>query len=224
MIPERYRKAVTFSYDDGNMQDIRLIALFNQYHVKCTFNLNSGLNSSDTWLYKDMPVKRLNLPDCVDLYRNHEIAVHGKYHRNMTELDFDSLHDEIFSDRDRLTELFHQTPVGMAYPYGCYNQTVISMLQQAGIRYGRTVNANHSFQPQKNLLAFEPTCHHDDEDLFQLADQFLKSDSDEIQIFYIWGHSYEFDGNHNWNRIEKLLDQIAGKPDIFYGTNSEILL
>lgn len=36
-------KAVTFSYDDGTTQDIRLIELLNKYGLKCTFNLNSGL-------------------------------------------------------------------------------------------------------------------------------------------------------------------------------------
>ena len=36
-------KAVTFSYDDGVTQDIRLIELLNQYGLKCTFNLNSEL-------------------------------------------------------------------------------------------------------------------------------------------------------------------------------------
>ena len=34
-------KAVTFSYDDGVTQDIRLIELLNKYNLKCTFNLNS---------------------------------------------------------------------------------------------------------------------------------------------------------------------------------------
>ncbi len=224
MIPEKFRKAVTFSYDDGNTQDIRLIELLNQYHVKCTFNLNSGLNSSDVWYYKNQPVRRLNLPECTELYKSHEIAVHGSFHRNMTELDSPTLHEEIFSDRDRLAEIFGTMPVGMAYPYGSYHQAVMQVLQKAGIRYGRTVCASHSFQKQSNLLAFQPTCHHDDEDLFQLADKFLNSDSDDIQIFYIWGHSYEFDGNHNWDRIEKFLDKIAGKSDIFYGTNAEVLL
>jgi len=224
MIPERFRKAVTFSYDDGNMQDIRLVELFNQYHVKCTFNLNSGLNHSDEWIYKEVPVRRLNLPECVNLYQGHEIAVHGSQHLNMNALDSPALHEEIFSDRDRLSEIFGKMPVGMAYPYGCYNQSVIEMLKKAGLRYGRTVNPNYSFHRQENLLTFEPTCHHDDEALFSLADKFLASDSDEIQIFYIWGHSYEFDGNRNWDRIERLLDRIAGKSDIFYGTNAEVLL
>ena len=36
-------KAITFSYDDGVTQDIRLIELLNKYDLKCTFNLNSEL-------------------------------------------------------------------------------------------------------------------------------------------------------------------------------------
>lgn len=224
MIPSGFRKALTFSYDDGNTQDIRLVELFNQYGMKCTFNLNSGLDNSSEWQYKNMPVRRLNLPDCADLYQGHEIAVHGSLHRSMTELDESALHEEIFSDKQKLTQIFGSVPVGMAYPYGAYSQHVIDVLKQAGIRYARTVNSSHSFAVQKNLLQFSPTCHHDDAFLFDLAETFLKSESDEIQIFYIWGHSYEFDGNHNWDRLEKLLDMLAGKSDIFYGTNAQVLL
>ncbi|MBR0484710.1 MAG: polysaccharide deacetylase family protein, partial [Oscillospiraceae bacterium] len=145
MIPEQFRKAVTFSYDDGNLQDIRLVKLFNQYQVKCTFNLNSGLDTSDEWIYKNIPVRRLNLPEYVELYQGHEIAVHGSRHLNMTELDSPALHEEIFSDRDRLSEIFGKTPVGMAYPYGCYSPSVIEMIKKAGMQYGRTVNDNHNF-------------------------------------------------------------------------------
>ena len=39
--PEGKTKALTFSYDDGEKQDIRLIQLFNKYGLKGTFNLNS---------------------------------------------------------------------------------------------------------------------------------------------------------------------------------------
>ena len=35
-------KALTFSYDDGTLQDRRLAALFRKYGLKATFNLNSG--------------------------------------------------------------------------------------------------------------------------------------------------------------------------------------
>ena len=37
------KKAITFSYDDGVTQDVRLIELLNKYGLKSTFNLNSEL-------------------------------------------------------------------------------------------------------------------------------------------------------------------------------------
>ena len=37
------KRVVTFSYDDGNPLDERLIGLFNKYGVKGTFHLN-GIN------------------------------------------------------------------------------------------------------------------------------------------------------------------------------------
>ena len=40
---KEFRKALTFSYDDGVRQDERLLALFNAYGMKATFNLNSAL-------------------------------------------------------------------------------------------------------------------------------------------------------------------------------------
>ncbi|MBO4732880.1 MAG: hypothetical protein J5662_00230 [Clostridia bacterium] len=37
------RKAVTFSFDDGVSQDIRMIELLDKYGLKATFNLNSQM-------------------------------------------------------------------------------------------------------------------------------------------------------------------------------------
>ena len=36
-------KAVTLSYDDGVIQDIRMAQVLDKYGLKCTFNLCSGL-------------------------------------------------------------------------------------------------------------------------------------------------------------------------------------
>ena len=55
-------------------------------------------------------------------------------------------------------------------------------------------------------------------------EKFLKEKSEEKQLFYIWGHSYEFDVNRNWDRIERLCEMLAGHEDIFCGTNAECLL
>jgi len=37
------KKAITFSFDDGTMQDVRLFEILNKYGLKATFNINSGL-------------------------------------------------------------------------------------------------------------------------------------------------------------------------------------
>ena len=83
-----YRKALTFSYDDGNEQDRKLLEILNRYGMKATFNVNTGLNHDcGTWVYRNvLEVHRLNLAECSELYAGHEMAVHGVYHYNLTEL------------------------------------------------------------------------------------------------------------------------------------------
>ena len=83
----------------------------------------------------------------------------------------------------------------------------------------------HTFELQKdNLLRFNSTAHFLDPDLERLADEFLALTPEKEQLFYIWGHSYELDANDAWDRFEKFCQKIAGKADIFYGTNREVLL
>ena len=50
-----YRKALTFSYDDGNEQDRKLLEILNRYGMKATFNVNTGLNHDcGTWVYRNV--------------------------------------------------------------------------------------------------------------------------------------------------------------------------
>ena len=45
--PGGKHKVLTLSYDDGKIQDRRLVSIFNKYGIRGTFNLNSGLTSMD---------------------------------------------------------------------------------------------------------------------------------------------------------------------------------
>ena len=60
--------------------------------------------------------------------------------------------------------------------------------------------------------------------MIELGQKFLQLKPTTPQIFYIWGHSYEFDIHNDWARFEEFLKTISGKDDIFYGTNSQVLL
>ena len=67
--PGGKRKAVTFSYDDGVMQDIRLAELFAKYGLKATFNFNNATCRSADFSKEQVQKNFLS--------RGHEIAVHG---------------------------------------------------------------------------------------------------------------------------------------------------
>ena len=221
---ERYSKAVTLSYDDGVESDQKLVRLLREYGIRCTFNLNSGLGQESCWDYKGFRVQRMEMTSCTELYRGHEIAVHGRHHLAPTSLDDAALHEEFADDREALTRLFGKPPVGMAYAYGDLDDRVVKYLTGSGLRYGRTVWENHDFALQTDLMRFRPTCHHDDPALFDLIEQFLALPDEVPAVFYLWGHSYEFDGNHNWERLERALERLAGRNGIFYGTNAQVLL
>jgi len=220
-----YKKAITFSYDDGVTTDLKLLEIFNKYGIKCTFNLNYGLGpSKGGWEYMGKPVNRLDLAEHVKKYAGHEIAAHALTHPDLTKLSIEEARREMAEDKEGLTRLFGKAPVGMAYPFGTYNDEVVDMLSALGFKYARTVNESCNFDVQTDLLRFKPTCHHDNDRLFELAEEFLAMETEEPKIFYIWGHSYEFMGKENWDRIEKLCRMISGRDDIFYGTNEEVLL
>lgn len=222
-----YQKAVTFSYDDGIEQDRRLVEIFNRYGMKCTFNLNTGIQTQESQFeIEGVHIQRMNQKDIGDLYQGHEIALHGLTHAGPPELADEQFAKEFLQDAKNIERIYGKYPVGMAYAYGSYDQRVVDYLKSIGIKYGRTVGSTHGFDLPKEPMLLEATCHHNDEQLFALAKQFLEAEPEDGKpmLFYIWGHSYEFDVNRNWNRIERLCEMLAGHEDIFYGTNAECLL
>lgn len=45
--PEGKNKALTFSYDDGQIHDRKLVEILNRHGMKGTFHLNSGMLAQD---------------------------------------------------------------------------------------------------------------------------------------------------------------------------------
>lgn len=223
----RYKKAVTFSYDDGIEQDRRLVELFNYYGMKCTFNLNTGIQTPGSrFEIGGVSINRMQQEGLAELYKGHEIAVHGLMHISPEALSEAGLEGEFWLDAKNIERLYGKYPAGMAYAYGVVTEEAVQYLSKIGIRYARTVGSTHNFDLPKDLMRLEATCHHQDEKLFDLAEEFLeaKGTDGKPMLFYIWGHSYEFEVNRNWERIEKLCEMLAGRDDIFFGTNAECLL
>lgn len=232
---EGWKKAITFSYDDGVTQDRRLVALFNKYGIKGTFNLNSellGLKNHVMWEGRQISHVKVDRREVRELYAGHEIAVHTLTHPNLASVtDDEEIVRQVERDRENLSELAGYEVTGMAYPGGGVNFTehVAEVIRsRTGVSYARTTVCNYEFgrQEKEMLYQFRPTVYHimEMERMFALGKQFLESKSDRQQIFYIWGHSYEFDYHDTWKDFEGFLEMMSGREDIFYGTNREILL
>ena len=216
------KKAITFSFDDGVKQDVRLINIFNKYNLKATFNLNSG---------------RLGLSNVVapadvkHIYDGHEVAAHTLTHPYLPNIMDDAeVIRQVEQDRIALSNLVGYEVCGMAYPGGGQNndaRTATLIRERTGVKYARTWATNNSFELQDDLYRFSGTVdvYNEANKLFELAQSFLESETNEPRIFYLWGHSYEFDYDpSSWDRFEELCAYISGKSDIFYGTNKEVLL
>jgi peptidoglycan/xylan/chitin deacetylase (PgdA/CDA1 family) len=226
------KKAITFSYDDGVVQDIRLIELLNKYGLKCTFNLNSELLSKKGMLIREgkrIAHYKIHTEDVKHIYEGHEVAVHTLTHPNLTQCDDKEIIRQVEADRLNLSELVEYEVVGMAYPCGGVNNDdrVAGIIKKnTGVKYSRTITTNNCFDLQENLYRFNPTAYHlDFEKMMQLGREFVEFKPKEPKVFYIWGHSYEMDyGADYWVKLEEFFKLISNKEDVFYGTNKEVLL
>ncbi|MBO5912904.1 MAG: polysaccharide deacetylase family protein [Clostridia bacterium] len=227
-------KAVTFSYDDGSLQDIRLTELFNKYGLKATFNLNSELlGTPNTLLRNGVTVDhtKVNPQDVKHIYDGHEVAVHTLTHPILTKIaDDNEVIREIEEDRLKLSELAGYEVEGMAYPFGILNERIAELTRKhTGVKYARTITSTYAYDPQVNLYRFNPTVYHIMEPrrdrLMELGHEFVNLNPETPKIFYIWGHAFEFDiFPDGWEYFEEFCKLISGHDDIFYGTNKEVLL
>ena len=224
-------KAITFSFDDGVKQDIRLVEIFNKYGLKCTFNINSALLGLPNRLVRnehDIDHSKIDASQVKSLYQGHEVAVHTLTHPNLKNINTETVIRQVEEDRKALSALCGYDVLGMAYPGGshCVDERVVQAIREnTPIRYARTTTSSHSFDlPTGDLLMLNPTVYYIEDCLEDMVDEFLSLKADKPQMLYIWGHSYEMDAEYiSWEKFERICKKLSGKEDIFYGTNMEVL-
>ncbi|MCX7711789.1 MAG: polysaccharide deacetylase family protein [Clostridia bacterium] len=212
--PEGKRKALTMSYDDGQIHDRRLVDVFNKYGIKGTFHLNSGKFDTEPFL---------NSSEIGDLFKGHEISAHSLNHPFLTMVPSDVMIEEILEDRRRLEDLAGYPVRGMSYPFGNYNEDLVKALPFLGVEYSRTVQSHGGFRLPDNFLTWHPTCHHDQNLLDQCKKFKNTSEWDQMPLFYVWGHSFEFERNNNWELIEEFCKMVSLDENVWYATNIEIM-
>lgn len=217
--PNGKTKAVTFSYDDIDRGDLRMLETMDRYGAKCTINVNSS------WVGVSY---KLTKEELQDISTRHELACHGYRHAWMGHdngyAPLGSTVGELWEDKKLVEAISGRPVIGMAYPYGTHaiNEDVRHLADSCGLRYGRGTLATGSFDLPKDFTLWEPTCHHDG--CMELLPKFLEWPLywKPMPLFYIWGHSFEYRENNTWNILEEVLEGLSKDRNIWYATNGEI--
>ncbi|MDR6885445.1 polysaccharide deacetylase family protein [Bacillus sp. 3255] len=212
--PNGVHKALTISYDDGRVHDRRFVGKLNEYGLKGTFHLNSGFLGKEGYITAE---------EVAVLFKGHEVSAHTVDHPFLEQSPTEQILQEISEDRKALEQLVGYPVRGMSYPFGTYNDHVVSMLPALGIEYARTVASHGKFHVPADFLRWHPTCHH--KMMVELAEHFvhLEQRHSRMALFYVWGHSYEFENDNNWEIIDRFGELAGGRSDIWYATNAEIV-
>ncbi len=215
------RKYLVISIDDGTAQDERVVSLFKKYGIKATFNINTGvLGKLETLpilcfdgapLHHDIVTEKQLLNG---LYAGFEVACHTRTHPMLTTLDAEDLRREILGNYDDITRLCGRAPVGIAYPGAMpnVNDNVIGFLKKDGrILYGRTIDETLDFSLPTDFYRWNPTCQFRGENLLPLTDRFLsEKPCGEDMLFFVWGHSYEFDLERGaWDKLRLFCEKMS---------------
>lgn len=225
--PEGKAKAVTLSYDDGCASDKRFSDVITKAGLKCTFNICSNCTLSDDEIKEYV------------LNRGHEVAVHCAHHRAPGAQSAIAGIKEVLDCRLALEEKFDMIIRGMAYPdtgityfaNGASYENIKRYLTDLDIAYSRTLNGdNKDFRLPNDWHAWMPTVRHANPEVLDYIDEFVNFEMHPSvyiarrypRLFYLWGHSFEFDGANNWELLDTICEKLGNKEDTWYATNMEI--
>ena len=174
--PEGKFKAVTFSYDDGSVHDVRLADTLNKYGLKCTFNLHNSVVNNPS------PVK-ISIEDIKTkiLGMGHEVAVHGRTHAALGITPSFNGVREVAEGRLCLEKAFDGIIRGFAYPdtmkfiSGEKYESIKCYLKELSLVYARVANTDfHDFLKDSDAFLLPedfyfwvPTAHHDNKRIFE---------------------------------------------------------
>lgn len=240
---------ITSSWDDGNILDLKLSDLLNQYGVKGTFYIpKTGGNRS----LSDSEVKSLS-------EAGFEIGAHTLTHRELTTLSLSEAREEIRGSKEYLENLLGREVQMFCYPRGKYNERIIDLVKEAGFFGARTIDTftfsmpsdpfslgttiqaspfpfnfrnKGKINPSQNFLYPLARAYYPLREIHApikgylsfpgIAGTTLKHAEDIKGIWHLWGHSWEIEQNNIWKDLRKVFEHL-GTVNAVFCTNGELL-
>ena len=212
--PNGSQVAVTLGWDDGTTADRRLVAAHNAVGLPATFFLNSGklgLSAARSG-WKDYVAAE----EVTELYAGHEVASHTVDHPDLTTLPDAEIADQVQRDRRALQALVGYPVTGFASPFRAQDARVEAVLRRLGIAYSRGPGADPTGAPPRDPLHWVPAAHCLDDVAALLVA------APPGSLLCIWGHSYEYDEQDAWDRLDAMLAALVAH-DCWVATHRDAL-
>ena len=164
---------------------------------------------AEAWAQKNgdsIHVKYLSKDSLQLVYKNHEIASHSYSHKDFKNINDDEILQEIELDIDALTKITKRKIVSMAYPFGNSSPHIAKLINNTGLTNARTVGDTYTFNLPDTFLLWRPTCH--DSKALGLLDKYLSLNINKMSVFFVWGHSWEFNDAKRWANMSNFCNKL----------------
>lgn len=200
-------------WDDGDVDDIRLVEILKKHGARATFNINPGGWKSERRMahqFKgEYAVYRLMLDEMPQVYEGFCIGGHTMTHPSLSAIDPALALAELVECKRYIETHFNQSACGMAYPCGAYNNEVKELVRKAGYLYARTTKNIDLDLNVNDSMALHTHCHFLAPDFWEKFNAVKAVDGD----FYFWGHAFELMGNdERWQKLEAMIGRLTDDP------------
>ncbi|HYY72627.1 MAG TPA: polysaccharide deacetylase family protein [Candidatus Bathyarchaeia archaeon] len=233
---------VTTSWDDGHPLDLRVAELLVRYGLTATFYIPRSVG------WPTMTAKEMG-----ELASRFEVGSHTLDHTPLTRVPDKEALDQLLRSREWIEDVTGKPCRVFCFPRGQYRQKQLSLVRAAGYRSARTVELLSTNWPRrvaglaiipttvqayphsplaysKNALKrrslvnlFHAGALFSSRDWCELGVKLLERTLSQGGVFHLWGHSWEIEQEHQWDRLEELLAFIAtNKDQLTCMTNSEL--
>ena len=120
---------VTTSWDDGSVEDLRILNLLNKYNLKGTFYVPKNINFE---IKKGKYLQRISDKEILEIAKTQEIGAHTMNHTYLNKLHGDELYSEIKNSKDWIELLLNKKIRVFACPGGIFNSEIIETIKKSG--------------------------------------------------------------------------------------------
>ena len=136
---------IALTFDDGFMEQVRYAELLYRLDVPATFFVITGLRE---YMGRRLMINEPQvIRQLVDM--GHEVGSHTHTHRDLTKIGIEEIDWEFRASKGIIENLTGNGDVGVAYPYGSFNDAVIKTASRYFI-YGRVMGSFNRWNETTN--------------------------------------------------------------------------